>query len=423
MAKEVRIIDGKGDYTAGTGADTSDLTFWTTATAYQAGVLKSTDLAVTERGAGADMSVDVAAGQALVLNSSWAANSVDETRFWPIVNDATFNITISANSSGNDRIDIIVAQIDTATAPNDDGTNVIDLEVVEGTPAGSPSAPATPSDALKLAEVAVANGATSITDAEITDARQWCGIQDPSVSIAHVLDINGNILKYLDGEIVEILVPTTGDIQAAIDDSDVDSSGQSNAIVTLLPGQHEPSAEIDASLPFLTLRGFDPTTASVNTGNSVIIRDTNFSGSGNSIIKHDNANGVTIRDLTIFSVQNSSVTDTLLEIDSSSATPSECRYINLVFPHQNNQTVISTTSINRSVFDRIVGGAASSPKTGDTFLDANNMDQTFVTNTWDNCATSWDLDASSDYNYLQITSNVAGTDNGTGNNTGNCIVY
>jgi hypothetical protein len=49
--------------------------------------------------------------------------------------------------------------------------NNVVLQVVAGTPAGSPVAPATPANSISLATVAVAAGATALTTANITDTR------------------------------------------------------------------------------------------------------------------------------------------------------------------------------------------------------------------------------------------------------------
>jgi hypothetical protein len=50
-------------------------------------------------------------------------------------------------------------------------SNNVVLQVVAGTPAGSPVAPATPANSISLATVAVAAGATALTTANITDTR------------------------------------------------------------------------------------------------------------------------------------------------------------------------------------------------------------------------------------------------------------
>lgn len=128
-------------------------------------------LKVTEKGTGANMSVDVAAGHAMIKGSGNA---------YPVRSTATENVLIASNSSGNPRIDSIVLYVNLAATPNSDSSNVAVLLRVAGTPAASPSAP---SDAdiqtavgasnpfLRLADVAVANGAAQILDANITDKR------------------------------------------------------------------------------------------------------------------------------------------------------------------------------------------------------------------------------------------------------------
>lgn len=137
-----------------------------------AGVMnRNTDFLVTQRGAGANMSVDVSVGTALVQNASWAANSNLNTKYWRVVNDATINAVVTANASGNPRIDIVCILIDTSATPDGDASNVASIVVTAGTPAASPSAPATPSNSYKLAEIAVANGASSITTTNLTDKR------------------------------------------------------------------------------------------------------------------------------------------------------------------------------------------------------------------------------------------------------------
>lgn len=80
-------------------------------------------------------------------------------------------ITIANNTSGNPRIDIIVAKYDNTVDPNVDADNVGTIAVVQGTPAGSPTAPATPANCIKIAEVYVANGASVFDSSTITDFR------------------------------------------------------------------------------------------------------------------------------------------------------------------------------------------------------------------------------------------------------------
>lgn len=120
------------------------------------------------------MSVDVAVGRAYIIDDSLSTNS------YPVRSTAIENVVINSNASGNPRIDALVLYIDLSASPISDGTGVATLQVVQGTPAASPSAPTNgdistaigaANPFIKLAEIAVANGATSIVDANITDTR------------------------------------------------------------------------------------------------------------------------------------------------------------------------------------------------------------------------------------------------------------
>lgn len=128
------------------------------------GITDASALAVSQRGAGANMSVDVAAGQAVVAGDDSGAQGK-----YGVWNDATKNLTISASDPTNDRYDLVVARVKDAFYSG--ASNAFSLEVITGTPAGSPAEPSLPNNCLKLAVVAVAASATSITNANITDAR------------------------------------------------------------------------------------------------------------------------------------------------------------------------------------------------------------------------------------------------------------
>jgi hypothetical protein len=97
-------------------------------------------------------------------------NSVDYTVEFN--NSSDFEVSIGANVSGNSRIDLVIARIDTVTDPDVSSSNVGLLEVIEGTPAGSPVTPSLPANSIPLALISVANGQTTFLDADITDARQ-----------------------------------------------------------------------------------------------------------------------------------------------------------------------------------------------------------------------------------------------------------
>ena len=88
--------------------------------------------------------------------------------------DAQTTLTIAANASGNPRIDRVVLRLDPSA-------DEVTAEVLQGTPAASPSAPAlTTTDTgtfeVLLAQVAVANGAASIGSGNVTDERTFTSV-------------------------------------------------------------------------------------------------------------------------------------------------------------------------------------------------------------------------------------------------------
>ena len=135
-----------------------------------AGGTNSGDLAVTQSGTPA-MTVAVAAGWAYVAGSTTATQGI-----YGVYNDAATTLTVTSNASGNPRIDLVCVTI--RDAGYSGANNDVIFQVVAGTPAVSPVAPTLPASSLSLATIAVANGASSILNANITDTRVKAAIQD-----------------------------------------------------------------------------------------------------------------------------------------------------------------------------------------------------------------------------------------------------
>ena len=78
-------------------------------------------------------------------------------------------LTVATSDPSHPRIDIVVARV------NDLGnsSSSCDVDIVTGTPAASPVAPATPAASLLLAQVLVPTSASSIISGDITDKRTW----------------------------------------------------------------------------------------------------------------------------------------------------------------------------------------------------------------------------------------------------------
>lgn len=142
-----------------------------------AGVVKSSDYTVAQASV-PGKKVTVSGGVAYVLNSDYSDLSLAEQKYWRCKMAGDTDVTITDNISGNPRIDIICIKVDPTATPNGEATNVATLVAVAGTPAASPTVPATPDDYLKLADVAVANGFTSILNANITDRSALVSICD-----------------------------------------------------------------------------------------------------------------------------------------------------------------------------------------------------------------------------------------------------
>lgn len=134
-------------------------------------------LAVSQRGAGANMSVDIAVGDAIIMRS-------DGSYGHPVFNDATENKTVTTADGSNPRRDIVVAYVDYGQARDTGVSNntngVVKTMIVAGTPAGSPTDPsnATIQSAvgsgnpfIKLARLRIPAGQTSVTNSLIDDMR------------------------------------------------------------------------------------------------------------------------------------------------------------------------------------------------------------------------------------------------------------
>lgn len=138
--------------------DTSETQFSQWARNIGEGVKKGTLNELEIYGDSSGMQVKAKTGQAMV-RGHYYSNTAEET------------LTIAASDPTNDRIDVIVLELDPSS-------NTITLEVLTGTPAGSPTAPTlTQTDAgiyqIKLAEVLVQATVTGIDAGDVTDSRSF----------------------------------------------------------------------------------------------------------------------------------------------------------------------------------------------------------------------------------------------------------
>jgi len=127
------------------------------------GIIKSDSLTVTQ---------NTPPGLTVLVTSGWAAIvGTTQANMGTYVgyNDATVVLSITTADPTNPRIDRVCLTVNDAYYTG--ALNNAVLQVVAGTPAGSPVAPALPANSISLATVAVGAGATAITNANITDTR------------------------------------------------------------------------------------------------------------------------------------------------------------------------------------------------------------------------------------------------------------
>jgi hypothetical protein len=113
-----------------------------------------------------NMSVRISSGLAGVPGGE----SATQGAYW-VLNDAEVTVPITAAHGSLPRIDSIIVRVRDSdySGANDDAL----FEVVAGTPASSPVAPALFGNRVKLADITVGAGVTSITSGNISDARSF----------------------------------------------------------------------------------------------------------------------------------------------------------------------------------------------------------------------------------------------------------
>lgn len=111
--------------------------------------------------------------------------------FW-YQNTAYLTKSLAAADPDNDRIDRIVLRLDTVT------NFKISIEVLTGTPAGSPAAPALTQTAstyeISLAQVLVEATVTSVANAKITDERTYAAINNAPVTLTNTATLTNKTL-------------------------------------------------------------------------------------------------------------------------------------------------------------------------------------------------------------------------------------
>lgn len=123
-------------------------------------------------GVGSPLAVTVASGLTVNVNTGYAViqgSAALNAGVYEAILDSSAPLTCTAADTVNARIDLVCVTI------NDLGTSssTAVVQIVTGTPASSPSAPATPSNSIALAQITVAANATTLTSGNISDQRTY----------------------------------------------------------------------------------------------------------------------------------------------------------------------------------------------------------------------------------------------------------
>lgn len=140
----------------------------------------SSGLQVTQRGAGANFSVDIAAGSAFIPGGD-IANQGTYVAF----NDATVNVVTPTAPGSGTRVHRVVLQIRDKLSNAIYSTYDAQLQLLQDTGSGTPAVPAS---AIGIARVSISAGQSSVTNAVITDDRAWAR---PALATSGTLTGNG----------------------------------------------------------------------------------------------------------------------------------------------------------------------------------------------------------------------------------------
>lgn len=184
------------------------------------GIIGSASLAVTPNSP-AGMSVRVASGWAAIVGTTQANMGVYTT-----YNDATTTLTVTTADPTNPRIDRVVVTVRDAYYSG--AFNDVIFQVIAGTPAGSPTAPATPANSISLATIAVGAGVTSILAGNITDTRVDVTTNLPAPQLnfsvnsqtgttyTTVLADNGKLVTQSNGSAITTTIPPNSSVDYSV---------------------------------------------------------------------------------------------------------------------------------------------------------------------------------------------------------------
>lgn len=247
------------------------------------GIIGSGDLAVTQSSPTA-MTVRIAAGTAVITGD----DQTDQGKYLVKSDAATTGVAIGAAPGSGQRNDLIVLRVRDTNAGvgvNDDAI----LEVVVGTPSGSPVDPATPDSALLLARVRVPAGTSAITTSLIDDLRVSAGaafdaVPDGSITSAKIANdtiVNADVNA---SAAIALSKLATGALPSAIT---VAPANFANGIIP---------SEVVFTIPSTLTTGAKPVRIYIENARTIanVVASVSTAPTGASVIFDVNKNGTTI---------------------------------------------------------------------------------------------------------------------------------
>lgn len=235
------------------------------------GIIKANSLAVSQN-TPAGLSVLVASGWAAIVGTTQANMGT-----YVGYNDDTVILSITTADPTNPRVDLVCLTVNDAYYTG--ALNNAVLQVVAGTPAGSPVAPTLPANSISLATVAVGAGATAITNANITDTRV----------------------------LVTTNIPESGDISSVTAGTGLSGGGSSGAVTVSLDykaattltlnaqtGTTYTTVANDAAAKFVTLTNASAITVTIAAGLYNVGEQINFAQMGAGQVTFQGDTGVTL---------------------------------------------------------------------------------------------------------------------------------
>ncbi|MBA3240081.1 MAG: hypothetical protein H0T60_02550 [Acidobacteria bacterium] len=179
----------------------------------QEGVWDAGDLKGIQRAIGANMTVDVAAGFALVK-----ADDTGNKGFYHAENDASLNVAVAASHATLPRLDKLILRVND-TSDGADSTDIPQLITLSGTAISGTtlgngntngSAPAIPNSAIVLADILVPASSTAVTTVNIRDRRPWArGAHDIVGSVSDYIQ-NSSTLAVVDSTKLSVRLECSG---------------------------------------------------------------------------------------------------------------------------------------------------------------------------------------------------------------------